>query len=263
MSESLRETILLIVQIASLIAVIVYVVKTAEMARETKKSAAATEKSIEEMVEDRNVEFAPYIVVYFDAQTDSPIFDLVIKNTGKTIANNVKVVFEPPLQTSLKNYDLERLALIHQPIPAIPPGFELRTSIDRLETRLNSETLPKIYKVTVTYTGGLNAIVRKVEYLLDLNVYYGILETHVSSLTDLTHAVQDIARQLDHLSDRTEQLSDKFGHFAERMDQIPTHLDQLSVHAEKVTQQIESLEDISKAIEGLDGTMKSKNTKIW
>jgi hypothetical protein len=42
MSESLRETILLIVQIASLAAVILYVVKTAEMARETKKSAAAT-----------------------------------------------------------------------------------------------------------------------------------------------------------------------------------------------------------------------------
>ncbi|HBO34713.1 MAG TPA: hypothetical protein DD636_08305 [Anaerolineaceae bacterium] len=249
MSESLRETILLIVQIASLAAVILYVVKTAEMARETKKSAAATEKSIEEMVEDRNLEFAPYIVVYFDAQTDSPIFDLVIKNTGKTIANHVQVVFEPPLKTSLKNYDLEGLTLIHQPIPAIPPGYELRTSIDRLETRLESETLPKVYKVTVTFTGGLSDIVRKLEYLLDLNVFHGILETHKSSLTDLTHAVEDIPRHLEHLWKRTEQVSDQ--------------LVQLTDSVEKILQLIDNLEEISKAIEGLDGTMKSRNSKIW
>ncbi len=249
MSESLRETILLIVQIASLVAVIVYVVKTAEMARETKKSAAATEKSIEEMVEDRNLEFAPYVVVYFDVQTDSPIFDLVIKNTGKTIANYVKVVFEPPLQTSLKNYDLEGLAFIHQPIPAIPPGFELRTSIDRLETRMESETLPKVYKVTVSFTGGLNDAVRKLDYLLDLNVFHGILETHKSSLTDLTHAVEDIPRHLEHISNRTAE--------------VTGHLDQLAEHIENIPLLIEKIEWVSKAIDGLDETMKSKNTKIW
>lgn len=249
MSESLRETILLLVQIASLVAVIVYVIKTAEMAKETKKSAAATEKSIEEMVEDRNLEFAPYVVVYFDAQTDSPIFDLVIKNTGKTIANHVNIVFEPPLQTSLKNYDLEALTFIHQPIPAIPPGFELRTSIDRLETRMESETLPKIYKVTVTFTGGLSDSVRKLDYLLDLNVFHGILETHKSSLTDLTHAVQEIPHRLEQISNRTAEMT--------------VYLEQLSEHVENFPLLINKIEGVSKAIEDLDGTMKSKNTKVW
>lgn len=250
MSESLRETILLIVQIASLVALIAYVLKTADMARETKKSAAATEKSIEEMVEDRNLEFAPYVVVFFDAQTDSPIFDLVIKNTGKTIAHHVKVVFEPPLQTSLKNYDLEKLALIHQPIPAIPPGFELRTSIDRLETRLESDKLPKLYKVTVTFTGGLNNVVRKLEYILDLEVFHGILETHKSSLTDLTHAVEDISDHLGQLTGEIEKIPGKV--VEERND-----------HIGQTLQLIDNLKEISKAIDGLDGTIKSKNTKIW
>ena len=263
MSDSVRETILLIVQIASLIAVIVYVIKTAEMARETKKSAAATEKSIEEMVEDRNMEFAPYIVVYFDAQTDSPIFDLVIKNTGKTIANHVKVIFEPPLETSLKNYDLEQLSFIHQPIPAIPPGFELRTSIDRLETRIESDTLPKIYKVTVTYTGGLNDIVRKLDYLLDLNMFHGILETHKSSLTYLTHAIEDIPRHLERISDRANEISENLEQLTEKIDQVPGHLDQLIVQTEKISQLGEKLDTISEVLEGLDGTIKSKNTKIW
>ena len=250
MSESLRETILLIVQIASLVALIAYVLKTADMARETKKSAAATEKSIEEMVEDRNLEFAPYVVVFFDAQTDSPIFDLVIKNTGKTIANHVKVVFEPPLQTSLKNYDLEKLALIHQPIPAIPPGFELRTSLDRLETRLESDKLPKLYQVTVTFTGGLNNVVRKLEYILDLEVFHGILETHKSSLTDLTHAVEDISDHLGQLTGEIEKIPGKV--VEERND-----------HIGQTLQLIDNLKEISKAIDGLEGTIKSKNTKIW
>ena len=51
MLQTTRETILLIVQIASLLALFVYVIKTAEMAKETKKSARAMEKSIDEMVE--------------------------------------------------------------------------------------------------------------------------------------------------------------------------------------------------------------------
>lgn len=242
MSDSLRETILLIVQIASLVALIVYVVKTADMARETKKSADATEKSIEEMVEDRNLEFAPYVVVYFDAQTDSPIFDLVIKNTGKTIANQVYVTFEPPLQTSLKNYDLKELALLHRPIPALPPGFELRTSLDRLETRLESETLPKLYKVTVTYTGGLSKVVRKLEYILDINMFHGILETHKSSLTDLTHVIEEIPHQLE---------------------TIPGSLEQISAQVEKLAQTSEKLDTIKESIASLDATVKSKNSKIW
>lgn len=263
MSESLRETILLIVQIASLLALIVYVVKTADMARETKKSAAATEKSIEEMVEDRNMEFAPYVVVYFDALTDSPIFDLVVKNTGKTIANHIKINFEPPLQTSLKNYYLGELALLHQPIPALPPGFELRTSIDRLETRLESETLPKRYKVTVTYTGGLNNAFRKIEYLLDMNVFHGILETHKSSLTDLTHAVEDIPRHLEQISERSAEISEHFEALTAKLDQIPAQMEQMGGQIEKLSQQLEKLDEIKEAVIGLDGTVKSKTNKIW
>ncbi len=235
MSESLRESILLIVQIASLIGLFIYVVKTAEMAKQTKKSASAMEKSIEEMVEDRDTDFAPYIVVYFDAQTDSPIFDLVVKNTGKTIARNVKISFDPPLKTSLKNYNIDQLALIHQPIPALPPGFEIRTSIDRLETRLNSDLLPKVYKVRVTCTGGLNDRIRQLEYILDLRMFHGILETHTSSMTDLTHAVEQISRSVEHLSDQIERLP----------------------------KTLENNGEIVQAIQKLDETIKSKENKIW
>ena len=54
MDQTLRETILLFVQVASLIAVIVYVVKTAETAKATLISAKATERSVQEMHASRD-----------------------------------------------------------------------------------------------------------------------------------------------------------------------------------------------------------------
>ncbi|MCK9247129.1 MAG: hypothetical protein M0P11_09290 [Anaerolineaceae bacterium] len=284
MSDSLRETILLIVQIASLVALVLYVLKTAQMASETKKSAAAMEKSIAEMIEDRDLNFAPYIVVYFDALTDSPIFDLVIKNTGKSVAYGVTVHFDPPLQTSLKNYAIEDLAMIHKPIPVIPPGYELRTSIDRLENRLSSDELPRQYRVTVSYTGGIKDTLRKFDYLLDINVFHGILETHISSLTDLTHAVEDIPLELNRISDKSDQitgllasLDKKFAALESLIEKqsgsleilahtsqgMPLRLNQLSEQVEQLAIPGGGFSEITNGLKRLDETLKSKNTRIW
>ena len=200
MKADTLDVIMFVIQFLSLIALVVYVIKTAEVAEGTRQSAQAMDRSVAEMVEDRDQEIAPYVVVFFDHQTDSPIFDLVIKNTGRTAARNVEIAFNPPLQTSLKNYDIEQLAFIHQIIPTLPPEYEIRASVDVIDNVLKSETLPKQYRVKVTYSGGIKADLRESEYLLDLNVFKGILETHTRSLTDLTRAVERISDQLDELA---------------------------------------------------------------
>jgi hypothetical protein len=51
--------------------------------------------------------------------------------------------------------------------------------------------------VKVTFTGGIKSNKREAEYILDLNVFNGILETHTRSLTDLTKAVEKISDTLD------------------------------------------------------------------
>ena len=143
MKADTLDVIMFVIQLLSLIALVVYVIKTAEVAQGTWKSAQAMDRSVAEMVEDRDQQIAPYVVVFFDHQTDSPIFDLVIKNTGRTAARDVEVTFEPPLQTSLKNYDIEQLAFIHQVIPTLPPEYEIRASVDVIDNALKSVTLPK------------------------------------------------------------------------------------------------------------------------
>lgn len=200
MKADTLDVIMFVIQLLSLIALVVYVIKTAEVAQGTWKSAQAMDRSVAEMVEDRDQQIAPYVVVFFDHQTDSPIFDLVIKNTGRTAARNVEIAFDPPLQTSLKNYDIEQLAFIHQVIPTLPPDYEIRASVDVIDNALKSETLPKHYRVKVTYSGGIKAEKREAEYILDLNIFNGILETHTRSLTDLTKAVEKISDTLDDLA---------------------------------------------------------------
>ena len=200
MKADTLDVIMFVIQLLSLIALVVYVIKTAEVAQGTWKSAQAMDRSVAEMVEDRDQQIAPYVVVFFDHQTDSPIFDLVIKNTGRTAARDVEVTVEPPLQTSLKNYDIEQLAFIHQVIPTLPPEYEIRASVDVIDNALKSVTLPKQYRVKVTYSGGIKAEKREAEYILDLNIFNGILETHTRSLTDLTKAVEKISDKLDELA---------------------------------------------------------------
>ncbi len=193
MKADTLDVIMFVIQLLSLIALVLYVIKTAEVAEGTRKSAQAMDRSVAEMVEDRDQQIAPYVVVFFDNQTDSPIFDLVIKNTGRTAARNVEITFDPPLQTSLKNYKIEQLAFIHQVIPTLPPEYEIRASVDVIDNALKSENLPKQYRVKVSYLGGIKSSPREAEYILDLNVFKGILETHTRSLTDLTKAVEKIS----------------------------------------------------------------------
>jgi len=200
MKASTLDVIMFVIQLLSLIALVIYVVKTAEMAEGTRQSARAMDRSVDKMVEDRDHQIAPYVVVYFDHQTDSPIFDLVIKNTGRTAARDVEIVFDPPLQSSLKNYDINNLAFLHRVIPTLPPDYEIRASVDVIENALEFENLPKQYRVSVSYTGGIKATRREAGYLLDLNIFQGILETHTRSLTDLSHAVEKISDKLDELS---------------------------------------------------------------
>ena len=72
--------------------------------------------------------------------------------------------------------------------------------MDVINNVLKSETLPKQYRVKVIYTGGIKSDKREAEYILDLNVFNGILETHTRSLTDLTKAVENISETLDELA---------------------------------------------------------------
>jgi hypothetical protein len=194
------ETIILIlntvISAAALVALIVYVVKTANIAKATQYSAEKTEqiaeatlKSVEmsekvlrEMEASRELLVAPHVIMYFDNQyQDFGRIFLVVRNVGKGVAYDVGFKFTPALVNS-QGEEIGNIFMLKQGIPSLPPGYEIRHSFDRIGSYFDSQRnyldngLPKRYEVEVTFYGGIRNEKKTLTQVLDLEVFIG---THV------------------------------------------------------------------------------------
>lgn len=199
-----QQIILFFVQIASLVFLIIYVIKTWEMASATRKAAEATEKSVLEMREQRDTEIAPYVIAYLDGQGPiNAMLYLVIKNTGKTVAKNVKVIFDPPLQTIFPDFLIK--VLPPNGIPSIPPGYEIKTTLESFATY--KKTGPMAFDVTVIYSGGISDKLREDNYHLDLEIFRGIVYSVESK------PVSETAKAIKKLNSSIESVFEKLREF--------------------------------------------------
>jgi MFS superfamily sulfate permease-like transporter len=121
------NTILQGVQIATLIALIIYVKKTWDMAVSTEKSAKVSERTLDEIKKTRDQEIAPYVVVYFDFK-DHEMY-LIVENIGKGLARDFKVEFKPKLQNTRGN-EINNISMIRDGIASIPPKYKIKTFFD-------------------------------------------------------------------------------------------------------------------------------------
>ena len=94
-NSELFNLILLATQILTLIALVIYVVKTWHIASATKVAAGVSALSLQEMKEARDQEIAPYVVVYFDMPRGEHFIYLVVKNIGRSIARDVQTPIQP------------------------------------------------------------------------------------------------------------------------------------------------------------------------
>lgn len=195
MDEAMQQTILFFVQILSLAFLIIYVVKTWEMASATRKAAEATEKSVFEMRETRDQETAPFIVVYFDIPIGSGLIYLVVKNIGRTVATQVKLTFTPPLCTSDNNPPLAEMNFIKKGIGAMPPNYEIRTLFDSSAAYFGNDELPLEYSVNISYYGGIESKQRVIEQPLDLSANKGILYIRHKNMDNLVSEVERLVRE--------------------------------------------------------------------
>jgi hypothetical protein len=181
------------IQIPTLIALIVYVAKTWEMASATRKSAEIAENTILEMREARDQEIAPYVVAYFDVIPEQDLIYLVIKNIGKSMATDIRLEFSPPLEESseCKYYRKVMEVLANNSISSIPPGYEIRTILHSFGGYLKSRH-PLRYEITVSYYGGISSTQRTVHYTLNLTPYMSVTFVRQTGL-------KDIERQLANL----------------------------------------------------------------
>lgn len=207
MDSATQQTILFFVQILSLIFLIIYVIKTWEMASATRKAAEATEKSVIEMRETRDQETAPFIVAYFDLPMGSQLIYLVVKNIGRTVATQVKLIFTPTLRASKETRVLEEVGFIKDGIESMPPNYEIRTLVDSSPAYFSNKELPLKYNVEITYYGGLEAKQRTIKQTLDLSANKGISFVRHKDMDNLVGEVEKITREFREIRDSASDIA--------------------------------------------------------
>ena len=134
-------------QVATLLALIVTVWKTWEMAVATQKAANATTATVEEMRKARESASAPHIVVYL-ASPGSNIAEIIVENFGEGTARDIQFKIEPPLQSSLS----KDIGQFFESPKWLPPRSRLSHALDAWSSYFASD-YPRKYTVKVDYVG--------------------------------------------------------------------------------------------------------------
>jgi len=206
MEKEIMDIIILVAQVLTLIALVVYVIKTWHIASATKESAIVSQKMLEEMKAGRDQEISPYVITYFDIAYGKRLIYLVIKNIGKTVAKNVKLEFEPKLKNSTGD-KIDNTPLIKEGIGSIPPGYEIKTLFDSAISYFGNEKLPLSYVAKVTYTGGLQGEPRTTQQTLDLSAYKGLRFHDEKGIDELVKEIEKLVRYNEKISKELEKIA--------------------------------------------------------
>ena len=196
----LQQTVLFWVQIGSLVALVVYVIKTWEMASATRKSAAGMQASVEEMRKSRELEMAPYIVVFIDVNIKRSAFYLVIRNTGKTAANNLKISINPPLYSSFtaQGHNINEYKFLTDGFKTFPPHYEFRIEYDRAIPQVGIDSKDLVYEASVEYSDEFTTSRHTANFLLEPWVFKGLLRSEsMDSVKKNTKAIQNEFKDLN------------------------------------------------------------------
>lgn len=142
------DWVLMVFQAATLVALIVYVWKTWEMASATRDAASASSRSIEEARQARAEALAPRVLVFFN-QSELTNAQVVIQNAGAGTAKDLHISFDPPLQSS-HGWEVNKYFETAKPI--LPPGARIDHVFDKWASYLKSE-LPRTYNVRIQCVG--------------------------------------------------------------------------------------------------------------
>lgn len=146
----------------------------------------------------REEQAKPFVVVNFET---SKVWEkgllLVVENIGKTLARNVHLRFSPKLVSTMSEdgYDLNESILIQNGIPSMPPGMKVSALFD-LSHKRKSADLPMAYKVEVEFEDFRGNRQTPLEYLLDLNIYYGLRSIREYGIHHAAKALMEIDRTL-------------------------------------------------------------------
>jgi hypothetical protein len=208
LSKEILEIVIPITQILILVTLIIYIIKTWRISSATQAAAEVFALSLQVMKEARDLEIAPYVVVYFDIAYEEKMIYFIVKNIGKSTARDVRIQFRPKLIGN-SGEDMSDLPIFKNGIASLSPNHEIRTFVDSTSVFLferNDRSLT--YEVKISFFGGLKDTQRFTEQVLDLTA-----DKRSSNITqrgrhDLMNEAEKISRNIERIRKELSVLND-------------------------------------------------------
>jgi len=150
--------------------------------------------SVKELKRTREDQTRPYVIVYLDV-FPSQIVQLIIHNTGKTVAKNVRITSVPELNKP-KEFPLKKSYFFTKSVPSIPPDYKYFAFVGKFnELKTKTGTYEK-YTFTVTYNDSSNKNKYSETFYSDLNVTVNVPKINELKMHDLVEAVLKYGEEL-------------------------------------------------------------------
>ncbi|GAA4898735.1 hypothetical protein [Streptomonospora salina] len=170
---------------------------------EAKRDADAAERQAEAAQESLELErriwhdsSQPY--VYADIRPDeryAVLLVIVVENTGRTVARNVRVEFDPlPQSATFKKVGEKRL--FNEPISALPPGGRIIHYLDRSFSLNERSDLPWRYLIKVNGEGPHGAL-DELKYEIDISPLLDSAARDLGTLKDVVEEIRKFRRQVE------------------------------------------------------------------
>jgi hypothetical protein len=145
--------------------------------------------------EDRAAAAQPYITAdIVPDQRTGQLLLLVIENSGRTTARNVRVVFDPPLESIEFPDRFTDNPGLTQGFPVMPPRRRYTYLLDTPWTRLDSD-LPMRHHIRITGDGPFGPL-EPLDYEIDLNTLRSLDGRGVGATEDIAQVLKKIEQHL-------------------------------------------------------------------
>lgn len=139
----------------------------------------------------------PYVVLTFEqGRTLFNLVDILIRNVGAGPAYDVRISIDPPLQRAkeVDNMPIAGARYFNEPVPLMPPGYELRTFFDDMRERQEG-VVPNAYTVTLEYHDG-HGHSWKESSVQDLDLMNDLLFGEIYEVHHAAKALREISKLL-------------------------------------------------------------------
>jgi hypothetical protein len=206
--KELLEIVILITQILILIVLIIYIIKTWRISTATQAAAEVFALSLQVMKEARDLEIAPYVVVYFDITFEGKMIYLVVKNIGKSTARDIKIQFKPKLIGN-SGEDISDLPIFKNGIASLSPDNEIRAFVDSTSAFFSEQNDHYLtFEVKILFYGGIKDTLRVTEQVLDLTADKRSSVVIQTGEHSLINEAEKISRNIERIRKEFSMLND-------------------------------------------------------